>query len=249
MKRLYQAKREEVYNAPIIPWNNGTYTPISNKQIMDLVETKVHDLGLSVRSEEYKVATTDKGLIKGVIGAYNITTDNGEFCQRVMFRNSYDKSMSFAFVCGLLVMICENGCISGDYQYKRVHRGVLENNTSTTEKDVIVNINDGFKMLESSFEQNTKQLNSLKEIEISPEESFSILGELFFTQAVISITQMSIIKKEFEHSRNFRHLGDPKFTGYDLYNHITEALKLSHPSDYIHNHVATHRLFEETFNI
>ena len=36
-KPLITATREEVYNAPTIPWNNGTYTPISNMFIMDMI--------------------------------------------------------------------------------------------------------------------------------------------------------------------------------------------------------------------
>ena len=67
-----------MYNAPIIPWNNGTYTPLANSYIMDLIDTKVHDLGLTVKNENYKVTTTQDGLIKGVIGEYNIIADDGE---------------------------------------------------------------------------------------------------------------------------------------------------------------------------
>ena len=125
MKVNIQAKREDVYNAPIIPWNNGTYTPLANSTIMNLIDLKIQNAGLAVKSENYRVATSKEGLIRGVIGSYNITTDNGEFGQRIMFRNSYDKSMSFAFVCGSVVWICENGCISGDYQYRRIHKGTL----------------------------------------------------------------------------------------------------------------------------
>ena len=60
---------------------------------------------------------------------------------------------------------------------------------------------------------------------------------------------MSIIKKEFECSRHFRHLGDSAFTAYDLYNHITESLKTSHPLSYIDDHVTTHDVFMKTFKV
>jgi len=249
MRRLTQTTRDMVYNAPIIHYDTETYTPVTNKYIMDIIETKLHDVGLTIKSQEYKVATSKEGDIKGVIGAYNITTDDGEFGQRIMFRNSYDKSMSFAFCCGTLVWICENGCVSGDYTYKRVHRGVIIEDQSTTERDVITNINDGFKTLQVSFERIAGQVRELKKFELSPNESYDILGNLFFEKKVLSITQMSIIKKEFECSRHFKHLGDPTFTAYDLYNHITESLKVSHPLSYISDHVKTHSLFEEVFSI
>lgn len=249
MKPLIQASTEEVYNAPTIPWDNSTYTPISNKFIMDMINSKLCEQGLYVRSEEYKTARTKDGLIKGVIGSYDITTPDSDFGQRIMFRNSYDKSMSFAFVAGMVVWICTNGCIKGDYQYKRIHRGVIMEETSTTQEAIVENINGGFTMLQSSFEKTSAQLRELQHFEIGPTESYNILGKLFFEQQVISITQMSIIKKEFEHSRNFHRLGDAAFTAYDLYNHITESLKVSHPLTYINDHVRTHALFEDTFNI
>lgn len=248
-RRMAIADREEVYNAPIIPWNNGTYTPLANSMVMDLIDTKINNLGLVVKDEHYKVTRTSDGLIKGVIGSYDISTPDGDYGQRVMFRNSYDKSMSFAFVCGMVVWICSNGCISGDYQYRRIHRGAFLEGTSTTEKEVIASVEGGFTVLQNSFEHTSEQLNELKHFEVSPEEVFKILGTLFFTKQVINITQMSIIKRELASSQNFRHLGDLKFTAYDLYNHITESLKTSHPTTYVNDHVVTHSLFEETFNL
>lgn len=249
MKTLLATKREDVYTAPTIPWNNGTYTPISNKFIMDMVEDKARSLGLTVKNENYITARTKEGLVKGVIGSYDISTPDNDFGQRVMFRNSYDKSMSFAFVAGMVTWICSNGCIKGDYQYKRIHRGVIIEETSTTQEAIVENINGGFTMLQTSFEKTSTQLRELQHLEVSPSETYDVIGKLFFEQQVITITQLSTIQKEFKHSRNFRHLGDTDFTAYDLYNHVTEALKASHVSTYINDHIKTHSLFEEVFNV
>lgn len=249
MKPLIQATREEVYNAPTIPWNNGTYTPISNMFIMDMINSKLNTLGLVVKNEEYKSARTKEGLVKGVIGHYDLIADDNNFGQRLVFRNSYDKSMSFAFAVGAVVFCCSNGVIKGDYQYKRIHRGVMVEHSSTTQEAIVENINSGFTVLQTSFEKTSAQLRELQHLEISPSESYDILGKLFFEQQVISITQMSIIKKEFGYSKNFRHLGDKEFTAYDLYNHVTASLKTSHPLSYISDHVKTHALFEEIFKV
>lgn len=249
MKRLTTTDRIDVYNAPTISWNNDTYTPISNKFVMDMVEDKIRNLGLVVKNENYIATKNENGSIKGVIGTYDIATPDEEFGQRIMFRNSYDKSMSFAFVAGTVVWICENGCIKGNYQYKRIHRGTFIDDTSSTKEDVVENIDNGFKALQTSFDKISSQLRELKHYQISPSESYDILGQLFFEQQVISINQLSIIKREFERSVNFRHIGDSDFTAYDLYNHITESLKTSHPLTYISDHVSTHALFEKTFNV
>ena len=249
MKLLTPTSREEVYNAPTIPWNNGTYTPISNMLIMDMINSKLNDLGLTVRNDNFMTARANNGLVKGVIGTYDIIADDNDFGQRLVFRNSYDKSMSFAFAVGTVVFCCTNGCIKGDYQYKRMHRGVITDESSSTQEAIIKNIDGGFTMLQASFEKTSVQLRELQQFEISPTESYDILGKLFFEQQVISITQLSTIKKEFEHSKNFHHLGDKDFTAYDLYNHITESLKASHPLSYISDHVKTHSLFEKVFNV
>ena len=249
MKLLTPTSREDVYNAPTIPWNNGTYTPISNMLIMDMINSKLNDLGLTVRNDNFMTARTNNGLVKGVIGTYDITADDNDFGQRLVFRNSYDKSMSFAFAVGTVVFCCTNGCIKGDYQYKRMHRGVITDESSSTQEAIIKNIDGGFTMLQASFEKTSVQLRELQQFEISPTESYDILGKLFFEQQVISITQLSTIKKEFENSKNFHHLGDKDFTAYDLYNHITESLKSSHPLSYISDHIKTHSLFEEVFNV
>lgn len=249
MKVTNKSNREEVYNAPIIPWSNDSYTPISNKFIMDMLTDKIQNLGLTVKSEDYRTSLTRDGKIRGVIGGLNVITDSADYGQKIMFRNSYDKSMSFAIVVGSVVWICSNGCVSGDYQYKRIHRGVITGDTSTTQEDIIENINGSFQYLETAFTKVTSQLDELKHFEISPDETYKILGELFFKQEIVNISQMSIIKKELTFSRNFRHLGDTDFTAYDLYNHITESLKSSSPYTYVKDHVATHKLFEQTFNI
>lgn len=249
MKVVNNSTKEQVYNAPIINWSNDTYTPISNKFIMDMLTDKINNMGLVVRSENYKTALTKDGRIKGVIGGLNISTDNENYGQRIMFRNSYDKSMSFAIVVGSLVWVCSNGCISGDYQYKRVHRGVVTGDTSTTQEDIVDNINGSFQYLEMAFTRITGQLDELKHFEISPDETYKILGELFFKQEIVNISQMSIIKRELISSNNFKHLGDTDFTAYDLYNHITESLKISSANSYIKNHIQTHKIFTDIFSL
>lgn len=249
MKVLTNADRAEVYNAPIIDWNNNTYTPVSNMSIMDLIDEQVNKLGLTVSKESYLVSRTQGGNVKGVIGAYDIMTSDNDFGQRVMFRNSYDKSMSFAIVVGSVVWICSNGCISGDFQYRRIHRGVLSGNSSTTAIDVRDNIIGGFDIAQKAFEHNKHQLDNMKEIKVDPKTVYEIMGMLFFQMKVLSVGQMSIVNKEFTSSKNFRHLTDTDFTAYDLYNHITESLKVSHPLTYFNDHIQTHNLFEKTFKL
>lgn len=149
----------------------------------------------------------------------------------------------------ILTLRCENGCVSGDYQYKRIHKGTILEDTTTTEQDVIANVEGGFQLLQTSFEHNVAQLEELKHYEIGPDDIYRILGILFISKGIVNTGQITTIKRELHSSKHFRHIEDKDFTAFDLYNHITESLKTSAPSDYINDHVQTHKLFEETFNV
>ena len=64
-KQFNWSDRDSVYNAPIIPWDSNTYTPVSNKFIMDTIEDKLRNLGLTIKNENYKTTNTNTGLVKG----------------------------------------------------------------------------------------------------------------------------------------------------------------------------------------
>lgn len=120
---------------------------------------------------------------------------------------------------------------------------------STTWYDVFDNVNNGFKHLEESFDKTVSQMNQLKRIEIGDIDVYNVIGELFFNREILTITQLSTVKKELKNSLHFKHLGDDGFSAYDMYNACTEALKSSHPTMMIRDHVKLHRYFEETFSV
>ena len=244
MRANLLATREEVYNSPIINWNSEYYTPVANSTIMDLIEKGINESDFHVKSTEFRVARNSVGAIRGVIGAYNLETDDNDYGQKIMFRNSYDKTMSFAIVQGMHVWICSNGCISGEYQYRRKHLGIEDGESTTTMRDVINAIEYSFDNMKLSYNKTKDELNSFKEISISEDEVINTLGKLFLIDDTITPTQLSIVKRELYSSKNFKHMNEDGFTAYDFYNHITEALKTSHPLNYVSSHVAVHSMFQ-----
>ena len=254
MKVRLLATRDEVYNSPFNSLNldkaSEYYTPVANKTIMDLIEKRINDSDFHTESTEFRVARTQDGAIRGVIGAYNLKTNDNEFGQKIMFRNSYDRTMSFAVVQGMHVWICENGCISGDYQYKRKHKGIeldWDEVQTTTERDIINAMDYSFNNMQLSYNKNRDQLNTLKEVPVEQDLAINILGKLFLIQDTINSTQINIIKRELFASKNFKHINENGFSAFDLYNHITEALKTSHPLNYVNDHIAVHTMFENIF--
>ena len=138
------ATRAELISTPLPVWEN-TYTPIPNGEIFSKIDENIRGGGLKIVNEEYRVSRTQSGIIKGVIGSINLAGEDGEFGRRIMFRNSYDKSMSFAFLEGLNVWICSNGCIKSDeMQFKRVHKG-------TAFDDAMLSIDEGFNRIDIEF--------------------------------------------------------------------------------------------------
>ena len=110
-------------------------------------------------------------------------------------------------------------------------------------------IDDGFEIIDNKYKTMKEQLNCLKDVKVDKELTYKLIGDLFFEQSVISITQLSIIKKELNESKNFKHINDDGFTAYDLYNDITESLKTSPVNSMIDDHVKLHTLFENTFDL
>ena len=240
MKVNELATRQELISTPLPLWEDS-YTAIPNTEIFKKIDENIRGGGLKVRNEEYRVSKTKDGIIKGVIGSIDIMTPNEEYGQRFMFRNSYDKSMSFAVAIGGYVFICENGVVRADnFDYKRVHKG-------TADSESLLNIDAGFEAIDKEFKIITEQMDSLKECHVDYECMHDLVGKLFFEQAAISSVQLNIVKDQMWHSDKFRHIDDKDFSAYDLYNHITESLKRSAPRTYIQDHVATHKLFENRF--
>lgn len=234
------ATRAELISTPLPVWEN-TYTPIPNGEIFSKIDENIRGGGLKIVNEEYRVSRSQSGIIKGVIGSIDLASENEEFGRRIMFRNSYDKSMSFAFLEGLCCWICSNGAIKSDeMQFKRVHKG-------TAFDDAMVSIDDGFNRIDVEFKKIVEDMNAFKECHVDKELMYELVGNLFFEQGVLSSVQLNIVKDQLDKSDKFKHLIDPEFSAFDMYNHITESLKRSAPIKYVQDHVATHKLFESKF--
>ena len=240
MKVNELATRSELISTPLPLWEDS-YTAIPNKTIFDKIDENIKGGGLIIKNEEYRVSRTKDGVIKGVIGAIDLAGEDSDFGRRIMFRNSYDKSMSFAFLEGLNVWICSNGCISSDdFEFKRVHKG-------TADEDALLSIDEGFKSIDIEFNKLKEQMNAFKDYHVDNKLMHELVGNLFFEQGAITSVQLNIIKDQMWHSDKFLHINDKNFSAYDMYNHITESLKRSHPLTYVSDHVKTHKLFESTF--
>lgn len=219
-----------------VPIATDSYAPVPNKELLNVIDEELYKRGLYVKSERF---ITDRGGNK-VIGYFDIEhPDSNEIGMRLAFRNSYDKSMSAAFVAGNNVWICSNGCISGELQFVRRHTGTV----LTELKAVVVKSAD---MLEDRFAKFVFQSERMKSIEINKLEASQLYGRLFMYDKLLTVTQMAQIQRELEKPTFEVFQADNLWS---IYNHGTYALKDAHPNSYIDSHIKYHSKFEELYAI
>ena len=85
----------------------------------------------------------------------------------------------------------------------------------------------------------------LKQVVLTRGDQASIVGKLFFDKEVLTLTQVGIIKREMD--KPTHNYGCDPDSAWSLYNHITLALKESHPQHYIKDHQMVHGMFIDEF--
>ena len=220
----------------MLPQKTGSYTPISNREIIDLINNEAVKNNLTILNTAFK---TNKDRTR-TIGYFDIASDDSDMGMRAVFRNSYDKSMSFAFANGATVFICSNGMIGGEVAMKRKHTGAADDDARTK-------IIEGISMMGDNFENMKTARSVLQSIEISPRLNAELIGRMFMEHEFINSVQLNIIKKECESSEKFNTIYNSEYSAWDLYNNVTHSLKESHPSNYMHDHINLHEFMMGAF--
>lgn len=226
----------ELYNLPA-PIATETYSPVAHKDIIDSIREELDKRNMSIINTRYNHSADGKRLI----GFYDIEFNGDtEMGMRFGFRNSYDKSMSVAAVSGMNIWICENGCISSDgMQFMRKHTGSVV-------RELKEMITIGADNLEDRFLKLQEDSNKMKQIELSKVQAAEMYGRMFMINEIITPTQLSIVKRE---------LNQPTFDVFNennlwsAYNHVTYALKESHPNNYINQHINLHEFVKKEFSL
>lgn len=225
-----EVTREDLYKI-IVPQQTDTYVPVPNKVLLDKVVQIAGDYGYERKNETFNIAKAGD-VMTGVI------TFNGydpEMRMSIGVRNSYDKTKTLAIACGATVIICTNGMLRADLVEVRKHTGsVFEDLDFIIEKQVLLMKDEYSHLVDFKFRS--------KDIKISRTEVSHIVGEMFYEENLLKVTQLSIIKKEMSNS-TFGVMGE-KVSMWNFYNWVTESLKKEHPSDFLQSHIDFHKYFE-----
>jgi hypothetical protein len=150
--------------------------------------------------------------------------------------NSYNKQQKFKCAAGAQVFICMNGVVSGDMSnFRRKHMG------KNAMQDVINSIQEQISNAKVYFNNLVTDKTMLKNVILTSRDKGRILGELFANDEILTLTQVGIVKREIDkptHAYN----ADIN-SAWTMYNHITLALKESHPGHYIDDHQKVHQYF------
>jgi hypothetical protein len=181
--------------------------------------------------------TTDGNVAQGV---YHLDYANDpDMGMMFAWSNSYNKTMRFKCAIGAYVFICGNGVVRGDMgSYSRKHSG-------TALLDVISEINHQISHAKQHYDILLGDKQMLKNILLSPKDKGTILGQLFADDEILTLTQVGIVKREIDkptHSYNA-----DVHSAWTMYNHITLALKESHPSTFMKDHQRVHGYFVDAF--
>ena len=226
----YKSTKEYIL-ATEVPTRTRTYKPISHHQLVDLTLDSIQKSGFTLEKELY--SSYNHGNMAN--GRYTISNvADSEMQLQIGWQNSYDKTASLKFAIGTQILICQNGCVSGDYgAFKKKHIGSVEEFTPTAITEYIKQAGDGFRKMQIEREV-------LKQIELTKRDKAELLGRLFLEEELISTMQMNIIAKEIE-APTYDY-GAPDSV-WEMYQHVTFAMKETHPRMWISVHIKAHNFF------
>ena len=224
---------EDSLRAIPLPNHGGKYAVVPHGTIIDETRNQLAIAGFEIERELYKTSL-DGQIAQGV---YHLKYGNdADMGLMFAWSNSYNKQMRFKCAIGAQVFICMNGVVSGDLaNYNRKHMG------ASTLNDVFTTINSQISNAKTYFDNLVDDKQLLKNIILTPRDKGSILGELFANDEILTLTQVGIVKRELDKpTHTYNASADSAWT---MYNHITLALKESHPGHYIGDHQKVHKYF------
>jgi hypothetical protein len=229
-KTSYKSAKAELLEA-LLPEQTKTYKPISHQQLMDLTLESIQSAGFEIAEERY--ASARSGNV--ATGRYTIkNVADSEMQLQLGWQNSYDKSVSLKFAIGTQILICQNGCVHGDFgSFRKKHVGTVQTFAPNAITEYIKSSGDVFTRMQQERE-------AMKQIELSKRTKAELIGRMMIEEEFIQSTQLNIIKRELNKPTYDYGAQDSM---WELYNFATFAMKEAHPGMWMQNHMDAHRFF------
>ena len=228
--QTYNTTRGLIINADI-PQETKTYKPITHAQLIDVTMNSIEKAGFTLDRETYSMAQ-DGAIANGQFSIRNVA--DSEMQLQIGWQNSYNKTLSLKFAIGARIFICQNGMVHGDMgSFKKKHQGSVQEFTPNA-------ISEYIKQAGDTFSQMQREREAMKQIEMTKRVKAELIGRMLIEEQFISSTQMNIISRELDAPT---HDYGAANSLWELYNYTTFAMKESHPSIRMNNHIKAHNFF------
>ena len=212
----------EILNEPV-PMATSTYAPVAHGAIHSKIIECVNKNGFEIIDTFAKGKNPNSCIVNYTLKdnerKYDLSNEMGI---RIGWKNSYNKTVSFGFAIGSEVFICTNGMVRGEYTIKKQHRQRdLQNYVTDLIEEYFGNIRE-------THNENVELAKHLMSKEVFEDDAREIIGQLFIDNKILSTRQLRVMSNELYNSTKFHNFNECEtITAWDLYNHGTEALKLS----------------------
>jgi hypothetical protein len=232
MENTYSATKGLILGTSL-PAQTRTYKPIGHGQLIDLTLDGIEKAGFKLDKEIYSAAQ-DGQIANGKYTISNVA--DSEMQLQVGWQNSYNKQLTVKFAIGTRIIVCSNGCVSGDYgAFKKKHVGEVQSFTPQA-------IGDYIKIAGDHFQRMQQERDAMKQIEITRRVKAELIGRMMLEEQFISSTQLNIISRELTNPTH--DYGAPDSL-WELYNYTTFSMKETHPSLWMDNHIKAHKFFND----
>lgn len=231
MKRPeYNTTRDLLIRAEL-PAQTRTYKPVSHEQLMDVTLEGIYKAGFKLDQEMY-LSSNDHQIATGRYTISNVA--DSEMQLQIGWQNSYNKQVSLKFAIGVHIMICSNGCVSGDMgTFKRKHMGDVQEYTPQSIMEYVKTAGDSFRQIQSERE-------AMKNIELTKRQKGELIGRMIVEEGFISSSELNIIRKELQKPTHDYNAQDSL---WELYQYTTFAMKETHPANWMSDHISAHSFF------
>lgn len=233
---------EDAYNTFIateLPLRTDTYTPIGHAQAMFEVRKALRKSGFSIDKENY--SCTHLGEVALISFEISYKEVDEDILLQVSFLNSYNKQFRFQFAMGAVCKVNMSSMFTSNADlglFRRKHTGTAEIEASEAIEQIVASADMFWKIL-------VKVKNDLKNLTVSLDEQYEMLGRLYFQHDALNTTQLHEIKKVMGMKKPPHNFGLPHDNAWVFYNRITYALREAHPKDWIKHHTIVHEMFEK----
>lgn len=231
-KRPTQTTESALINSAL-PQHGNTYTVISHESIINTVKRLLEANNLSIVNTTY-IANYKSQVAQAF---YHVEPDDYELEDanlNMMFTwtNSYDKTVRFQCSLGAVTKRTKNHIVTDNISFARKHTG-------TADEEMESQIENQIKFSKMYFDKIVKLKQALIKIQLSERERSEILGRLYFDEEILETNQLTVLKKYLQEGyENY-----PTSNAWVFYNSIVNAMKTSHPRNWLKDNSNLNRFF------